>query len=73
MATFTTWTDLLTGMLNALASQDMTVLEAHIADKVVRYNTPKDIRDHIEYVRTQASFEQGTAAPRTYAGQGGRG
>jgi hypothetical protein len=73
MATFTTWTALLTSMLNDLASGNVRVTEVTIGDKTIRYTTLKDLREHIEYVRTMASFETGTASPRTYAGQGGRG
>jgi hypothetical protein len=73
MATFTTWTALLATMLNDLASGNVTVTEVTVDGKTVKYATLKDLRDQIEYVRTMASFETGAAAPRTYAGQGGRG
>jgi hypothetical protein len=71
--TFTTWTALYQDMLNKLASGSFTVTEATLNGKTIKYGTAKDIRDQLDYVRTMAAFEAGTAAPRTYAGQGGSG
>ncbi len=72
MQIFTTWTALLNSMLDQLASGNLTVTEVAIGDKTIRYQTLKDLREQTEYVRTMAAFETGAAAPRTYAGQGGR-
>lgn len=73
MATpFTTWTALLAQLLDNLASANFTAASYSIAGRSVQYRTLDELRNTIEWVRTMAALESGTAAPRTYAGQGGR-
>lgn len=73
MAGFTTWTALLGSMLDDLASGNVTVTEATINGKTIKYSTLNEVRRYVEFVRTMASFESGAVSARTYAGQGGRG
>jgi hypothetical protein len=74
MPTFTTWTALLTQLLDDLASGSFRTKSYSTPTGVsVTYNAPEEILAAIREVRTLAAFETGAASPRTYAGQGGRG
>ncbi|MBU1247194.1 MAG: hypothetical protein KKB70_00735 [Proteobacteria bacterium] len=70
---FTSWSDELTKLLDALSSQDLTV-QSYTADgDAVAFRSLGDLRKHIEWVRLQADLERGIAYGRTCAGQRGRG
>ncbi len=72
--TFTTWTALLTQLLDDAAAGSFTTKRYTTpAGLTVEYHTPAEILAQIREVRTMAALESGSASLRTYAGQGGKG
>ena len=76
LTTFTTWTALYNEMLNQLAvfaSGKMQTASYSIAGRTLTYRNFDEFKAGLEYVKTMAETESGTAAGRTYAKQGGGG
>ncbi|MCL4873850.1 hypothetical protein KJ039_07205 [bacterium] len=74
---FTTWTALYQAMLNALAdavaSGAFKAVSYSINGKQVQYRSIDDLRKGIEWAKSMADYETGSAHGRTYAKNGGGG
>lgn len=67
MATFSTWSDLYSSMLDVMASGEFNVAELRKDGTHVVYRSFKDVVDNLGYVRTMAGYESGACARRTIA------
>jgi len=70
---FTTWSALYDSMLDDLASGAWKTKSYTIGERTHTYRDFDDFKKMLEYARTQAANESGSAAGRTYAKQGGGG
>lgn len=73
LTTFTTWTALYQSALNDLASGSWKVASYGINGRTMQYRTFAEFKEFLEYTKTMAGTESGTAVGRTYAKQGGGG
>lgn len=70
---FTTWTELLTHLLEQYRNHSFGRSEATVVGNVIKWNSAKDLREAIEHARTMAAMETGQVTLRTFASNGGRG
>jgi hypothetical protein len=70
---FTTWTELLTYLLDCYRNHSFGRSEATVAGNVIKWSSAKDMREAIDHARVMAAMETGAAHGRTYAKNGGRG
>ena len=73
MATFTTWSDLKTQVLNDLASGNWRTSEYTTPIGTRSFHTLKDYTAFLAFIDQQVGVEAGTGVGRTYAKQGGGG
>lgn len=72
MATFTTWTNAYTSMLDELAAGNTRTGSFTVAGKTFTYRSHRDFITLLDYVERRAKLESGEFAPRVYAKNGGR-